>query len=394
MGDALKSNVFNKWLILIFVLFLVLSENPLNTIGSLYVPLQRVTVVTILLMVMFIITLFRRKILVDMPVLMLLLLRIPYYILNSLLDGATRTTFQAHYLIVLIGPIVFFCIYGMVENYIHIILKLLLKISIIIVAIQVHTSLLFLFFQGHALYQIKLSIGIPLGYSNTIASIALIQIFLAYVLLEKKIYFLISITSLLCTLSKSAFLVFGVIFLIVLFVDSIRKKKLGIFIRYTLLIILILYFANHFFGEYFSVYTKTIQLLLDNDLVSINNGRTRIFYGYLKDISQKPLLGWGLGKYNLVNGMGHNFLLQSLFAGGIVGTILYYMPVILIIRNSLRWENKQMQMALLLLVIVCMGHGIFENVFFTIPCEFLFWIYLSLIYKEGSVNEQNSMYYS
>lgn len=389
MEVRFQNNKAFRLLSILILAFLIFAETRLDAIGSVYIPIQRITLLSIILGVLILLTILKRKVSVDYAILLFLIARIPYYYLISLSSYSTRLAFRAHYLIVLIAPAVFFCVYGMVESNAKDILIKLLKISTIVIAIQVHSSLLQLFLSGHALYQIKLSIGIPLGYSNTIASIVLIQAVLCYLLIRNKFYFIISSTSLLCTLSKSAFLIYLISMFLILLFESAEKKRIGIFIRYAVIIALILFVASYFFSEYFSVYSKALDTLFSNDLDTINNGRTRIFGGYLNDISMKPLLGWGLGKYNSINGMAHNLFLQSMFAGGIIGTVIYFAPIVIIIARSIHWGNRENKKILYALLLVSVAHGFVENVFFTVPCEFIFWLYLTLIYKEGIINDQD-----
>lgn len=391
MGVEIQINKAFRILLFAVIVFLLFAETSLNAIGSIYIPIQRITILAFLMGFLLVCVFLKRKIRVDLPLTILLFCRFPFYVIISLSDQSLRNAFWSHYLIIIIAPIVFFCIYNLVEKDSIIVLERILKVSIIIIAIQVHSSLLRLFISGHALFQIKQLIGIPLGYSNTIASIALIQAVLSYLLLKNKFFFTISSTSLLCTLSKSAFLVYIVAIFVILFFDSIEKKRLSIFLRYSVLIITILLIANHYLSEYFTVYTKAIDSLLSNDLESINNGRSVIFEGYMNDIALKPVLGWGIGKYNSIDGMAHNLFLQSMFSGGIVGTLIYYLPLIVIVVKSFHWDDKLIRIALFALILSSIAHGSVENFFFTVPCEFFFWLYITLLYKEGIKNGQNGM---
>ena len=391
MLNAFQKDKSFRFLAVILLAFLIFAESNLNALASVYIPVQRITLLTILLGMLLIFMFLKRMIQLDVMIVLPLFFRIPYYLFVSLADMSSRNAFRAHYMIILIAPIVFLTVFSFVQSDVQDVLINLLKISIIVVAVQVHSSLLQLFVSGHALYQIKLSIGIPLGYSNTIASIVLMQIVLAYVLIKNKFYFIISITSLLCTISKSAFLIFIISLFIILLLDSIKKHKLGIFIRYALVLIVILFLANRFFSDYFSEYIKAFNKLLSNNLESINNGRIYIYSGYVNDIYNKPIFGWGLGKYHSVDGMAHNLFLQALFSGGVVGLFIYYIPIFVIMKRSLKWKNSENKRALYALVFVSMAHGFVENFFFTVPCEFLFWIYLTLLYRKGKNDEQNRL---
>ena len=391
MLNAFQKDKSFRFLAVILLAFLIFAESNLNAFASVYIPVQRITLLTILLGMLLIFMFLKRMIQLDVMIVLPLFFRIPYYLFVSLADMSSRNAFRAHYMIILIAPIVFLTVFSFVQSDVQDVLINLLKISIIVVAVQVHSSLLQLFVSGHALYQIKLSIGIPLGYSNTIASIVLMQIVLAYVLIKNKFYFIISITSLLCTISKSAFLIFIISLFIILLLDSIKKHKLGIFIRYALVLIVILFLANRSFSDYFSEYIKAFNKLLSNNLESINNGRIYIYSGYVNDIYNKPIFGWGLGKYHSVDGMAHNLFLQALFSGGVVGLFIYYIPIFVIMKRSLKWKNSENKRALYALVFVSMAHGFVENFFFTVPCEFLFWIYLTLLYRKGKNDEQNRL---
>ena len=385
--EFFRNRIF-RFLAVILLVFLVFAESRVDAVGSIYIPLQRISLLTIILALLIFATLLKRRISVDFLIFGILLLRAPFYYVISIPDMSQRTAFQAHFMIILIGPIMFICIYAIVVTQPGRILEYLLKISTVVIAVQVHSIILWLFLSGHSLYKIKTQIGIPLGYSNTIASIVLIQVFLCYFLLKNRFYFVISITSLLCTFSKAAFLVFIVMMFLVLLFDAARKKRIGIILGYVAGIAILLFLLNYLFSYYFEVYRRTLDALWTNDLMSINNERMRIFTGYLEDISLRPFLGWGLGKYRTIQGMGHNLFLQSLFSGGIVGTVMYYAPIAVILRRAFRWKDKKMRVALYMVVLVAAAHGFVENVFFTVPGEFFFWLYVTLIYKEGMTNER------
>lgn len=388
MVNEFLSNRIFRFLALILLAFLVFAESRLDAVGSIYIRIQRINLLTILLALLIFATLLKRRISVDFLIFGILFLRAPFYILVSLTDMSERTAYEAHLMIILIGPIMFFSIYAIVVTQPGRILEYLLKISTVVIAVQVHSTMLKLFLSRHSLYKLKTQIGIPLGYSNTIATIVLIQAFLCYYMLKNRFYFVISITSLLCTLSKAAFLIFIVMMFFVLLFDSVRKKRIGIFFGYTAGIVILLLVLNYFFSYYFEVYRQTLDALWNNDLMSINNERTRIFTGYMEDISLRPFLGWGIGKYRSLRGMAHNLFLQPMFSGGIVGTVLYYAPIAIILRRAYRWKDKKMRTVLYLVVLAAVAHGFVENVFFTVPGEFFFWLYVTLIYKEGVTNER------
>lgn len=381
-----------KCLFFIVILFLCLSDTRLNTFPYLYQPFTRIQITLICLTVLVIVCISSRKISLRFSVIIAFLLRIFYFLFISILNWRSASHFISYIVITSIFPVIYIYINNSIKNPENTLNKIL-KISIIIIGVQTIACFLLLIIKGHTLYQIKLAIDIPIGISNTIASIAIMQMILAFFFLKNKLFVFISVVTLLFTISKGAFLAGFLTFMLCMLFDAIEHKRLSKLIKYTLLILITFFALNYFFSSYMNVYKQTIESVLQKNILSIDNGRTDLFNIYLKEISERPLFGYGLAIDTFKEGMAHNFLIQSMYFGGIIGTIIYFSPYAITYHYASNINNKilkKYKIGLMMLFIVTCLHGSIENVFFTVPSEFMLAIYWSLICKIQSSKEHIS----
>ena len=378
-----KLNSNSIIVLLLFLFFILVTDASIATIGYIRLPVTRVLVMAIVVSIMAGLSLMRHNLMRVEILSLLLLLRVLYFLTNWIPINTERPSFIAYIFIISIGWACYSFIYYKINSPDRL-LEILLKLSVLILFIQVGSCFIRLVLSGHGLYQIKLAINIPLGNSNTIASIALFLGVLSFFYLENKIYFVISMLSLLSTLSKGAFISFAVVVIICVVVDANNKNRLTSTLRYIIGIITIMIVINHFLSLYFSEYISAIDSVLNRNLDTINNGRLSIFGRYLKLILQHPIIGWGVGAANSINNMTHNFILQGLYFGGIIGTILYYIPIIVVLSRGSKIGSYKERYSILLGTVALLIHGLVENVFFTEPCEFFYWIFIPLFLKAGT----------
>lgn len=376
-------NKTEKLIILLTILFLILSEQEVSSWISLNINIPRTYLLLAILIVMLIAIFLKcgnQKFCIEKVMFFLLYTRIPFYILNSLVRGVT-SSFLAYYLLVLVAPITYTYIYKCIDEY-EKVLCIILKFTIIIIDLQIMSVFLPLALGGHGLYQIKTLLTIPVGNSNSVAALILMQTVLAYFFLEKKFYTVISVLALLCTMSKGAFLALGITGVIILVGELIRRKNWKILFVVLIGVCGIYAVANKVLNEYLFEYLKVIKTLFDGNIESINNGRNEIFKDAWGQFLKHPIIGNGMRSLYVSGGMAHNFILQGLFNGGILGCILMYSPILYIVFRMTKWNDKYKRGMLYLLLVITL-HGFVENVFLTITAELFIWTFIFLIYLGG-----------
>lgn len=371
------------------ILYLMISPDIINAIPYIRLDVSRQLVLVFSLILVLVPSLLTLKIkITDKKIAVFLFLRVIYFGILSLFNLQKISHYISYMLIIIVLPIVFFCVQNLNINSKKIII-ILIKLSVILIGIQTATAFLKLVIQRHGLYQIKSLIAIPFGNSNTIASIVVFQTILCYYLLKNKFYIVVSTITLLFTISRWGFLSYTIVIVIALILKSNSKNKVRNIIVYFGLIILLYYFLTKLFPSYFSVYSNTILNVYNKNYNNLYNGRDNLFLEYIDLIIQKPFLGYGLGIETPTNGMAHNFLLQSLYYGGIIGTLIYYFPYILMIIKMKKRLEESAVSVLMMLIFVLFLNGFAENVFFTAPSEFISALFISLIYKSISDKGEN-----
>lgn len=389
-----KNKLYNREKILLLfacLFFVMITPDKLNSFPAVHLNISRQFVLMISIFIVMVL-LFKGHIIkvTDKYITISLISRSLYFFICSLLFIENLSHFFSYYLLILIFPIIFIAIQNSDINGDNIIV-LILKCSVIIVGIQTASAFLTLVIHGHGLFQIKALIAIPIGNSNTIASIVLLQAVLCYFLIKNKVYFVISTISLLFTISKWGFLSFAIVITISLVINSNKKNKIRNIFTYTLIILLVYFIAEKYLPSYFSVYNSTLESVFNNDYSTLYNGRDTIFRFYGDLISKKCIFGYGLGVETPYVGMAHNFIIQSLYFGGVIGLILYYLPYFFMIFRIRNLKKCKERNALIIFVFALFVNGFAENVFFTAPSEYISAVYLGLLYK-FLVSEEGNQY--
>ena len=372
--------------------FSVFDETGLFHIISIQTNLRKINQLLLILILIMIIGCFslaiKKKCHMDtfqISIAILLLLRVPYflmYIFKSLPSS------YAYFIIVAIGPTIFLGI-SIISHHPMKLLIYTLKFMILLITVQLLFTFFALLIQGHQLIGIKNSIGTPLAMSNTLAAIILLQTILSYYLIPNKLYFFLSLLSLFCTFSKAGILSLAVVLILMFTIDLIKKHSIkGLISIISIVGLIAIGFAVAYkiFPQYFVVYQRLFSDVAEFDFSGMENGRLKIFSAVYKAIINGNLIfGEGLGALPPTDDMAHNFLLQSMFFGGIVGTLLYFAPIIAILYRSRRWKNVKFKKGLLFALMAFSIHGMVENVFFTSPCELVLWAYISLLYLSAEI---------
>ncbi len=368
--------------------FSVFDETGLFHIISIQTNLRKIDQLLLILVFIVLIGCFslavRKKHHMDsfqISISILLLLRVPYFLIMNIYKSLP--SFYAYFVIVAIGPIIFLGIIFLSDHPRELLIYTL-KFMILLTAVQLIFTFISLWIQGHQLVGIKNSIGTPLAMSNTLTAIIILQTILGYFLIPNKIYFFLSLLSLICTLSKAGVLSLAIVLILMLIIDSIKKHSIkGLVSIISVVALIVIGFAvvYEIFPQYFVVYQRLFSDVGRLDFSGSENGRLKVFSAFYNTIINGNLVfGEGLGALPPIGAMAHNLLLQSMFFGGIVGTLLYFAPIIAILNRSKRWKNRGYKKGLLFALLAFSIHGIVENVYFTSPCELVMWVYISLIY--------------
>lgn len=374
--------VYSKFLLLAsFLIYILLTPIKINALPSISTNLSRQLVLIVALVLLIIFSLIKTRIIIfDKVLTSFLLIRIIFFGLISLLNLVDLSHYLSYMLIIAIFPIVYLCISNSTIDARSALIQLT-KISVIIIGIQTASAFLTLVFQGHALYQIKNLIAIPFGNSNTIASIVVFQTVICYCLIKNKIYFIISTITLMFTMSRWGLFSYAVVIVILLVSKSNSKHKLRNMIIYITLIVLIYAGVTYLLPKYASTYDNAFKDFLHGNYDSLFNGRDYIYLNYKEMIIDKLLLGYGLGIETPAYGMAHNFIVQALYFGGVIGAVIYYFPYFLLSRSCFSKIKNNNNLVLFLCILALFINGFAENVFFTAPSEFISSVFIALIYK-------------
>lgn len=373
-------DIDNLLLKLFFIIFLITAYTPdsNNMLGFLHIsiPIGRAILTGLMLISIVFVNLLKDKLNFGEILFWTFAFRILYFILNSLFYIDDWSRFINYLIIISIMPMLYICLNNLTES--KRLFYWILKSSIIVLSIQIISTFILIVISGHGLYQVKALINIPIAYSNAIATIILMHLCLSFILLNNKIYFFLCVIDLLCTLSKAGFLV-GIFVVSILLILSVKSGKNILFIGMGTLILTILFMLfQKYFSTYFVSYQNAINDLYTNNFNALNNGRTDIYKTYISNIKANIIFGNGLGSTVGKEGMAHNFILQSMSFGGLIGTLIYFFPFIYLL--FFKRINKKIRISIIMLLIVMICHGFVENVFFTLPTEVFAGTYLVLLH--------------
>jgi len=393
------------------LLIFVISDSDLNTILYLNINVKKISVfVPVVLAFLSIIVFKNRKIKLDC-IFVLLILRIPFFLLHPLILGEFRKSYFANYLIVMLAPFIYQATIEIQSNTKELI-QSIIKFSVIIIFLQLVATVLITATQSVPLYQYKSHLVIPVGASNYIAAILLLYTFISLITLKSKIYFLFCIIGIVLTLSNGAVLSLCGVLMFTFFI-LIKDKKINntkivkntlivISIIVTLVIIMNLFNIDSYILKSLTRFNRLLQIVgisNDNSLfgnVNIDNGRNSIFSDTINIIfEQNILIGGGLGVISDKTKI-HNWFMQGLLNGGIIGTLLYYYPIFILIKRF--WKNRKndYSLGMLLAIMSSLLHGLIEPNYFTASFECIIWLLCGLVCNllntmKGNENNDSNM---
>lgn len=135
------------------------------------------------------------------------------------------------------------------------------------------------------------------------------------------------------TVTRGAILSLLIGLFVLFYFKANKVQRLVISIVSILIIILIFLFLDYFLKIFFDfsensgigALTKLAAFADDGD---VSNGRNRLYAAAITLFKQHPLLGYGIGYYEQIyKAYVHNIGLQLLCEGGIIGTILFLLPI-------------------------------------------------------------------
>lgn len=171
----------------------------------------------------------------------------------------------------------------------------------------------------------------------------------------------INIYALILTSSRAGFVILGVV---IIFITLAPQGK-GISLTKRLLILACVV-ALVMAVVLTAVPQDSLGRLLAFDEYKEGSGRAIRWELALELVKQRPIFGWGWGGYRVGTGMAiHNTILTSLCDVGIVGTILLFMPSVLIFVDSIK---KKAYAATLLLIV-----GVMPGIFIDAINKRFFW---------------------
>lgn len=148
----------------------------------------------------------------------------------------------------------------------------------------------------------------------------------------------INIYALLLTSSRAGFLTLGAIIVCIVFLPQPnQEQELKKAIQKILLIVLIIVIAVALVQR-FLPQTNIDRLLNWNEYES-GSGRDIRWERAIQLFMQRPLFGWGWGGYNTGVGAIHNTFLTSLCDIGVIGTLLFVIPIFMVAIEALRQGN-------------------------------------------------------
>lgn len=218
----------------------------------------------------------------------------------------------------------------------------------------------------------KSNMVIPIGASNTLS--AIILPFLVAELFNKEktkyaiIYVIIATIAIVLTKSRFAM---GILF-VAYFMKLLRSKNKVVLIFFLGLSLLGLVYIIGEYGELI----KTVAIGFSDEVTTggtlnkLSSGRLGDYAIYFSKIFDYPLFGYGP---NYERSRAHNIIIDVLYQNGIIGLLMFFVPLLLLIRKPKYNLQDSTYNYLRIVVIVFLIQSLGEISFFTdIVCDFLF----------------------
>lgn len=184
-----------------------------------------------------------------------------------------------------------------------------------------------------------LLVGIMLGlYSATVEHKRI---------LISSVVVIVNTYAMMLTSSRAGFLTLGVLIICLVIIPPLgghmkAKQIIGKFLIIAIVVLVTVYVVRNYLPQ------ANLDRLLVLSGYKGGSGRDVRWQSGLKLFLQRPLFGWGWGGYNTGVGAIHNTFLTSLCDIGIIGTLLFIIPLGMISIGSLRQKNMLAFLVLLI----------------------------------------------
>lgn len=310
-----------------------------------------------------------------------LLMRVVYYLFLILLNPNSMD-YLSNYIAMILD---FFVYVWAINQFIS--EKSILRMSEIIVAIMELQTLIAVITAnvGSSMYLLKSLINIPVGASNFITCFLILMFPHIYMLEQNKYikcFFTIStVITILLSRSTSGFIIF--LLLIVLLLLNERKYKTLKMIAFFIAFVCVFIVISRQSSDYLTRLIDNIASIFNNSNIDrALNGRDRVYQESINLILKKPIFGNGFAYRNEIteNLMTHNWILEATVTGGLIGLILFVVPVfIYIFKNIHNWKKLScFQTAVFFAVICVLLQGLVEPSLGSIKFDLLFWLLIGV----------------
>ena len=353
-----------------------------------YITGEPILIALFLSVVFFLLSIFSKKINIDSIGIFLMFRCFICFIPLLYVTGDLRS-FTSHYLVTYYSVFVYLIAYNGAKTNSKISSKfvvfwgLILVVQVLLTFVRINFSY---FDLGY-----KSSMSIPVGSSNGIGAYLapILFLFLFGVKTEKTVKIIISvlfIVAIILTRSRG-----GVVCVLVTYIiyQVLIKHKINVF--YIILILLCTVSILIFLLEIPEVELFFMGFVASDEAIDANNlssGRVDLIEFEIARWLKHPLFGNGMIFNDTTTLSGaHNFIVDLLAQGGLVGLLSYVIPLIIVIRVAYKYKNVENIKGWLLLIIALLVYGMFEANMFTYANELLLWTASGIVmsYKRNNV---------
>lgn len=241
----------------------------------------------------------------------------------------------------------------------------------------------------------KRYIRVPIAASNVIASY-LTPIFFLFVFNyypKKYIKIAISIlfiSSIILTKSRG-----GIVVLLLTYITYLVFIKYKFKLKYIIPALSLLSIGIYYISNIPEVQLFLLGFSADNNVIdanSLSSGRLDIFGEEFSRFLQHPLFGNGMifNSNTSISG-SHNLFIELLVQSGLIGTLLYICPIIIVLKRFYRRLHVKDSLGWLLFLIATLYHGMIEVNFFNYSTDILFWSICGLTMGQNQSKSNNEI---
>jgi hypothetical protein len=310
--------------------------------------------------------------------------RVVYYFIQNFLFF-NYPGFYGHFLAILIPPLTYFISLNYkgdtkIFSQIYIVFALIISIQTLITSLYIPFPL----FD----YNYKFEMVIPLASSNVIAIYILPGILLINKTFKgnffKLFLLMILILGLIFTSSRGAIFVLVSFLLVKFFLNRFKKNSLYflIFVFIFLLIFLILVSISAFLFNYSIIFDSLLEIFSFID--SFSTGRVDLFFSEIERGLLRPFFGTGLFYFDNAIAGSHNFIIDSFVQTGLLGLIIFMLPIFNVIKSIIRLKNIPL-FGFDDFIFLITFFSLIEVSFMFYISDALFWFFAGIIgYRKGS----------